>query len=82
MKTRCFGIKTPTKNNEKSYIWWFSESAGGAWSLFFTYPNKYGERNSYRLPLEEAIRAYQAIGYECVEVEMLEIGKVTYETVD
>lgn len=69
---RYFGIKTPEKENEKSYIWWIAEDEHRCWMQFFTYPNKNNEMNSHRLPLFDAIRAYKAIGYKCIELEIKE----------
>ena len=74
---RYFGIRTPEPN---SYIWWIAEDSSRAWLSFFTYPDRSGLLNAHRLPLAEAIRAYQAIGYECVEItvtvaEMNDHGK-------
>jgi hypothetical protein len=66
-----YGIKTP---ETPSRIWWISDSPHRAWEAFFTYPSRGGAHNSYRLPLEEAIRAYTAIGYQCVELEVAQKG--------
>jgi DNA-directed RNA polymerase subunit RPC12/RpoP len=38
-----------------------------AWSQFFSYASGGLSGARYALPLEEAIRAYEAIGYRCVE---------------
>jgi hypothetical protein len=39
---------------------------------FFQYPSAKREMNAHRLPLAEAIRAYEAIGYECVALDVQE----------
>ena len=66
---RYFCIKTPDRETP-GYLWWLSDSEHGAWSSFFTYPSKNRELNSFSLPLADAIRAYEGIGYKCVEVEL------------
>lgn len=72
---KYYGIKTPGSETDESYIWWISDSEYNTWRLFFTYPNKDGDKNAHRLPLADAIRAYEAIGYKCVELEVKEIQK-------
>lgn len=69
---KYFGIKTPHRINNNSYIWWIASGEHECWASFFQYPNKDNELNSHRLPLEEAIRAYAAIGYSCIELEIKE----------
>jgi len=69
---KYFGIKTPKTASHSSYIWWISDSEHNSWMSFFNYPNKDKELNSHRLPLAEAIKAYKAIGYRCVELEVVE----------
>lgn len=66
---KYFGIKTI---GEDPYIWWIAEDKHRAWDAFFTYPDKDRNLNAYRLPLYDAIRAYEAIGYKCVELEVKE----------
>lgn len=73
---KYYGIKTPEKNNQKSYIWWIADSKHKSWLAFFTHPNKDNEYNSHRLPLADAIEAYEGIGYKCVELELIEKDKV------
>lgn len=68
-----YGIKTPEKENGKSYIWWISDSEDSSWNMFFTHPNKDGKANFYRAPLFDAKRAYKAIGYKCVKLKVEEI---------
>lgn len=65
-----FGIKTPEENNQESYIYWISDSEHNAWALFFEHPNKDGNKNYWKPPCFDAIRAYKAIGYECVELNI------------
>lgn len=70
-----FGIKTPSGHAGlmgKPYIWWIAESQHEAWMSFFQYPSAKRELNAHRLPIEEAIRAYEAIGYRCVELDVQE----------
>lgn len=57
-----YGIQTPL-TNEKSYIHWISQCEQGAWDLFFQF-------QPHRLSLYEARRAYEAIGYKCVELSV------------
>lgn len=66
---RFFGIKKPC-----GMIWWIADSEHNSWLAFFTYPSESGERNAHRLPLAEAIKAYQGIGYRCVELEVRELS--------
>lgn len=67
-----FGIKMPQRENETPYIWWISNSRHEAWMSFFQYPSAKREMNAHRIPLAEAIQAYEAIGYRCVEVDVQE----------
>ena len=67
-----FGIKTPKRINEDPYIWWIANSSHDAWMAFFQYPSAKYEMNAHRLPLAEAIKAYEAIGYECVTLDVKE----------
>jgi hypothetical protein len=70
-----FGIKTPPRDGMPGYIWWIADSRHGSWMSFFKYPNKEREMNSHTYPLADAIRAYEGIGYKCVELEVLEKGE-------
>ena len=67
-----FGIKTPQRDNEAPYIWWIANSRHEAWMSFFQYPSAKREMNAHRLPLAEAIQAYEAIGDECVALDVQE----------
>lgn len=67
-----FGIKTPERDNEAQYIWWIANSRHEAWMSFFQYPSAKREMNAHRLPLDEAVRAYEAVGYRCVQVDVHE----------
>ena len=69
---KYFGIKTPNKELEKSYISWISSSDHKSWRLFFQYPTEDGGVNYHRSPMHDAIRAYKAIGYMCVELNISE----------
>ena len=69
---KYYGIKTPASDHQHTMIWWISDSAHGAWNSFFTYPNPAGDKNFHRMPMAEAIQAYEAIGYECVELDVVE----------
>ena len=71
---KYFGIKTPEPN---SYIWWIAADKHSSWHMFFQYPNKNGEFNPSRAPTYEAIQAYEAIGYRCIELEIKEIERDT-----
>ena len=65
---KYFGIKKPD-----GMIWWIAEDEHRSWMSFFTYPSANGMMNPHRLPLAEAIAAYQAIGYRCVELVVSEL---------
>lgn len=67
MHKQYFGIKTPD-----GLIWWIGEDEHRAWDAFFTYPNNRREMMPHRAPLAEAINAYKAIGYECIELDVKE----------
>jgi hypothetical protein len=71
-EVRYFGIKTCKKESQDSYIWWITDSSHNSWMSFFSNPDKERQFNAFRLPLAEAIKAYQSIGYECVELEVIE----------
>lgn len=72
---RYYGIKTPGKPeiDQESYIYWIGNSEHEAWMAFFHYP-KNGERGLVAFSLSEAIEAYEAIGYRCVELEVKELN--------
>jgi hypothetical protein len=70
-----YGIKAPknsTYNGSDPYIWWIANSPDGCWRSFLTFPSERGDRNAHRLPISEAIEAYQAIGYKCVRLKVEE----------
>lgn len=64
---KYFGIQTV---QEPKYIWWIANSEEAAWRLFFQFPDKDGDKRFYRMPTYEARKAYEAIGYKCVELEV------------
>ena len=64
-----FGIKKPD-----GVIWWIAESQHASWMSFFQYPSDKNTLNAHRLPLAEAIEAYTAIGYRCVELKVQEVN--------
>lgn len=70
---RYFGIKIPKSSAHDSYIWFITDSEHSSWMSFFSNASKTHEYNAHRMPLEEAIRAYKAIGYKCVELDVTEI---------
>ncbi len=70
---KYYGIKKPQSEGKDSYIWWISDSSHNSWMMFFQYPNKEGERTPYRLCFADAIRAYESIGYKCVELDVTEM---------
>jgi len=78
---KYFGIKTPGCDNHDPYIYWVADTEYKAWDLFFQYPNKDRNFNSHRVPLEEARRAYEAIGYKCVELDVVEVATKALEEV-
>lgn len=56
---RYFGIIRPSDN----YVGWISHSDLYAWQLFFN-------DNQHKLPIAEAIKAYESIGYMAVELDI------------
>ena len=77
---KYYGIKTPEPpkdddglHHPDSFIWWLADSEHGSWMAFFQYPSNKKELMAHRLPLAEAIEAYSAIGYRCVELEVKEL---------
>ena len=72
---RYFGIKTPETASSKPYVWWITDSEHKSWMSFFKIANKDGEHNAFTLPLADAIRAYECIGYSCVELDVKEQSK-------
>lgn len=69
---KYFGIKAPIVELEEPYIYWISLSAYQSWSLFFQYPSLGDTVNYNRHPMSTAIKAYEAIGYSCIEVNISE----------
>lgn len=65
-----YGIQTPDKPGQPSYIWWITDSEHNSWMAFFNGANKEGKHNAYRLPLAEAKKAYEWLGYKCVELKL------------
>ena len=63
-RIRYFGIRRP----EEGTIWWLGASQHDAWMSFFQWPPR-----PHRAPLTEAIKAYEAIGYRCIELTLTEI---------
>ena len=60
-----FGIKPPLdEDGNERPIWWIAQHANQAWIRFLG-------TNSNR-PIDEAIRAYESIGYRCVELDVRE----------
>ena len=72
---KYFGIQTPAREHQSSYIWWIANTVHNAWLAFFNYPTSVGEMNAMHHRTEEAIRAYEAIGYECVELSVTVAGE-------
>ena len=72
---KYYGIKTPDRHNGKnsSYIWWITNSEHTSWVNFFSYSDREGNYNSSRTPMAEAKDAYEAIGYKCVELKLIEV---------
>lgn len=56
---RYFGIVRP----DDGYIGWISHGNFQAWQEFF-------KEFAHRAPLYDDIKAYEAIGYKCVELEI------------
>ena len=72
---KYYGIKTPPDKVNDSYIWWIATDKYKCWDMFFQWPDKDGGINYSRAPRETAIRAYESIGYKCVELEIREKGE-------
>ena len=70
---KYFGIKTLEEDYRGSYIHWVADSEHRSWNLFFQYPDRDKNFKSHRAPLEEARRAYESIGYKCVELDVMEV---------
>lgn len=79
-----FGIKTPKTERNESYIWWITSGEHSSWSMFLNQPNENNKTNPlcvycsqvgnrWHGSISEAIRAYEAIGYKCVELKIVEI---------
>lgn len=62
---KYFGIKSP----EDGRIWWIAEDSHRSWCQFF-------QHMPSRSPLGEAIKAYEAIGYRCVELMVKELDSI------
>ena len=58
-----FGIQVVESDSQPSHVWWIASTKHEAWLLFF-------RDSAHRLPLADAIRAYEAIGYRAVELEV------------
>lgn len=77
---KYYGIKTPGKD---SYIWWITDSQFNSWLQFFSIHDKCGEKHPMKFDMGSAIKAYEAVGYKCVELEVSVIREITKEpTVD
>lgn len=83
---KYFGIKKPKNKYTESFIFWFSVTEHDAWVYFF---NRSTLKQCYNggvcpngICMADAIKAYEAIGYKCVEVDLTEkiINKRSYET--
>jgi hypothetical protein len=73
---RYWGIKTPdNEDSAEAYIWWIANSKNDAWDAFFRYPDRQRQMKAFRYPLADAIRAYEGIGYKCVELTVSEKTK-------
>lgn len=59
---KLYAIKTPKTDNYPSILYWFAETPSKAWYNFF-------DDNNHKLPIYDAIRAYEAIGYKCIEIK-------------
>jgi hypothetical protein len=73
---KWYGIKTPDEKFQESYIWWITNSEHDSWWSFFSYTTSHGSPANHRLPIGQAIKAYEAIGYKCVKLKVTEIGEV------
>ncbi len=72
---KYYGIKTPTRSNCESYIYWITSDKHTCWELFFGASDKQHYAHG---SMSEAKKAYEAIGYECVELEIFEAEKIRY----
>ena len=64
MVNEYYGIATPDGR-----IWWIAEDSSRAWMAFFC--NEPAAH--HRLPMCEAVRAYESIGYRCVKLKVEEV---------
>ena len=63
-----FGIKRPPNlYDDETYITNITYTEHESWRIFFS-------ETAHRNSMDTAIRAYQAIGYECVRLEVKEIS--------
>ena len=76
MERKWYGIKCPKDEHSgmSEIIWWITNSEHNSWMSFFAYGTTKGNAPYHAVPIEEAIRAYKAIGYKCVELEVTEKG--------
>jgi hypothetical protein len=64
-----YGIKTPEERYYPSVTSWIASCKDDCWRQFF-------ENYKCRVRLDEAIRAYEAIGYKCVKLEVKEVKEI------
>ena len=64
---KYYGIKTPKTKYDDPYIYWIANDEFNSWQMFFQ------KSNPNRAPLDTAIKAYEAIGYKCVKLNVKEI---------
>ncbi len=69
---KYYGIKTPNNETYPSYIYWVTSSEHASWHAFFDFPDKDRYMNPLKFNLGTGIKAYEAIGYKCVELEIIE----------
>ena len=62
---KWFGIQTPD-----NIVWWITNDEHDSWMTFFCRDTSKGGAAYHHLPIAEAIRAYESIGYKCVELEV------------
>jgi hypothetical protein len=62
---KYYAIKHPSKEHEEPLYFYLDIDIHNCWNKFFS-------NNNSRMPLGEAIKAYKAIGYQCVEVNITE----------
>lgn len=77
MKREWYGIQCPPDRQGNHILHWISNSEFDSWNMFFSYNGSSVEGNArHKLPVGEAIKAYQGIGYKCVLLDVKIIEEI------